>query len=82
MQEVKGRRSALYKKTFCGKLLIYPMGKIKVTLLKSICEDQKGRVAENRVAGLVRQYQASRQTAPTHLHNHPQSHPQSLPQKT
>lgn len=78
VQSKRQKFSSTYKALPVESYSLHPKGKIRVTLLKSICKDKKGRVIEERVVGLVRQYQASLQTAPTHLH----SYPQSLSQKT
>lgn len=58
IHRVDGRRSALYTRYFLWKVTHL----IRGTFLKSTWKDQKGRVAQDRVAGLVSQYQASLQT--------------------
>lgn len=63
----------MYKPLPVESYSLNPKGNIRVTLLKYTWKDQKGRVAKDRVADLVSEYQASLQTAPTHLHRHPQS---------
>lgn len=50
VQSKRQKISSTYKALPVESYSLHPKGKIKVTLLKSICKDQKGKVIEERVA--------------------------------